>query len=437
MSTFFKWRTSTLALSLCTVFSLNIHASEAVVEPEQVYPFMSPELTPAQALTGKHTVGVRTMDITNPNQLNPLTGKTADRTLTLELWYPAQDAPTQALAHYDNVTRLHHPFSVQGTAYRDAPVLDSKEKMPLVVISHGYTGYRTLMFYLGEHLASHGYIVAAIDHTDSVNADVDMINAPFTGFPSTLFNRSRDQQFTLNQLTSGKHFLSAHIDQERAGLIGYSMGGYGAVNTVGGCYDFKAPSISALTGVTDAQQIEVIARAFNSCAGGQYENPKVDPRWRAAIAIAPWGNQHSLFNRDAMSKITTPLLYMAGEFDDVSHYPSIQQLFADTQGEHTYMLTYRNARHTIASHPIPSVAREQEKDFGHYMEFTWNTQWLNAINKHFALSMMDCHIKGENKACEFLDLEGDSHQWGDLGEKIEPWVGFPSRYSNGMSWDHK
>ncbi len=437
MNTLSKWRSSKLILSVCGVFLMCTQALQAAPEPEQLYPPLSVDITPSQAFTGKLPVGVRTINITNPKQMNPLTGKHADRTLTLEVWYPAQNLEQSTLAHYDNVTRLDHKFSIQGAAYRDAAVLESKEKMPLVVISHGYTGYRTLMFYLGEHLASHGYIVAAIDHTDSTNADVDLIKAPFAGFPSTLYNRSRDQQFTLNQLSTGENFISKHIDPERAGLIGYSMGGYGAVNTLGGCYDFKEATISTFTGIKDPKQIAAIAATFNSCAGGQYEDPKVDPRWRAAIAFAPWGNQHGIFKPEALAKVDTPLLYIAGEFDDVSHTPSMQKLFEDTGGEHTYMLTYRNARHNVAGHPQPNIARAKEMDFGHYFEPTWNTQWINTINKHFTLAMMDCHVKAQNEACAFLDLEGSSSQWSDDGKKIEPWKGFPDRYSNGMIWQHK
>ena len=80
-----------------------------------------------------------------------------DRKLTLEVWYPAV-AGAGKLATYDDVTRLHKPFSIQGAALRDATAL-KEGQFPLVVLSHGYTGYRTIMFYLGEHLASHGGVL--------------------------------------------------------------------------------------------------------------------------------------------------------------------------------------------------------------------------------------------------------------------------------------
>ena len=101
------------------------------------------------------------------------------------------------MATYKNVTRLQKPFELQGDAYRDAPALESGS-FPLILLSHGFTGYRTQMFYLGEHLASHGYVVVGIDHKDSTNAEIKTPEDRPAGMISTLYNRARDQQFLLD-----------------------------------------------------------------------------------------------------------------------------------------------------------------------------------------------------------------------------------------------
>jgi len=421
--------TSTLAISL---------AAYAQIEgaPEQLYQNMGAELTPTLAKPGQYKVGVKTLSIVNPQQLNVNTQKVSDRSLVLEIWYPTSQNQNGPMAHYDNETRLGQAFSLQGSAYRDAPVFKGAKPIPLIVLSHGYTGYRSLMFYLGEHLASHGYIVAAIDHTDSTNKDVDMVKAGFAGFPSTLYNRSRDQQFTLNYLLDETNFLSAVIDPEKAGLVGYSMGGYGAVNTIGGCYQFTDAAITTFMGIKDQAQAKAITKLFNSCAGGQYDKAQVDPRWAAAIAFAPWGNQHNLFDPQALKSIETPVLYVSGEFDDVSDYASIKRLFKATGGEHTYLLTYNNARHNIAAHPAPKVARDNEMNIGHYFEGSWNSQQLNSNNKHFALAMMNCHVKQDESACPYLELSADSNERVIDGVKTPNWLGFPKRYSTGMEWQY-
>ncbi|MDC1144075.1 acetylhydrolase [Porticoccaceae bacterium] len=406
-------------------------------EPEQLYNKTHSNMLPVLAIEGPMPVGVRTIEIVNPDQLNIATRQIADRSLLLEIWYPARNIASMSLTQYDNETRLGQPFSLQANAYRDAEIMASKEKWPLVVISHGHTGYRTLMFYLAEHLASHGYIVAAIDHTDSTNADVDVANNPRGGAPSTLYNRSRDQQFTLDYLTSAKSFVKKHIDTERAGLIGYSMGAYGAVNTIGGCYSFTEAGIARDRGISDPTQLATLKTLLNSCAGGQYSDIVVDAKWRAVMAFAPWGNQFGLFDKDALAKITVPLMYIAGEFDDVSIYPAIEDMFQHTGGDHTYLLTYLSARHNVAPHPAPKIAYQHQEDLGHYYESAWDTQKLNHNNKHFALAMMNCHIKQLEQACGYLKLHGDSNQIPVDGVPTKPWPGFADRYSAGMRWAHK
>ena len=105
---------------------------------------------------------------------------------------------------------------------------------PLVIISHGYPGNRFLMSHIGENLASKGFVVVSIDHKDSTYDDQK-------AFGSTLYNRPFDQLFVLNEierlnrLGSGS-FLTAHRRRHRTGIIGYSMGGYGVVNVIGGGY---------------------------------------------------------------------------------------------------------------------------------------------------------------------------------------------------------
>ncbi len=61
---------------------------------------------------------------------------------------------------------------------------------PLVIVSHGYPGSRVLLSYLTENLASKGYVVAAIDHTESTHGDTK-------GFQSTLLNRAKDISHSL------------------------------------------------------------------------------------------------------------------------------------------------------------------------------------------------------------------------------------------------
>ena len=420
----------TLSLLCAVVFLITAPAYSA----QSLYKNFPSDITPELSEKGEFNVGVRTLTVTYPQPVMTLQGQQTDRALKLEVWYPANESG--ATTTYENHTRSGKAFSVQADAIRDAKVANTQSPYPVVVLSHGYTGYRTIMYYLGEHLASHGYIVAGIDHTDSTNEDIDFANAPYAGFPSTLLNRSRDQVFTLNAII--EHPIFKHlVDTKNAGLIGYSMGGFGAVNTIGGCYEFSDEATSRFTGTTDPAVISAVQSALNTCAGGHADATSVDVRWKAAMALAPWGGQNRVFNQQALNNIKVPVLYVAGDHDDISGYDGIRWLFDNTNNQDTKLLTIKNARHNIAPHPAPKEAFSNEFDIGHYLEPAWRSESLNLINKHFALALMECHVKGNKDYCDYLNVEGDSGQKPVDGKVPEPWKGFDNRYALGLQMESK
>ena len=421
---------SSLLLTLCVALSSTTKAEE--VSPQTLYLPLSHEVLPELSAAGSFSAGVKTIDVNIGKQPLDLAGNSAQRQLTLEVWYPA--VATKKHAVYENQTRSGKPFAIQGDAYRNADIASSDTPYPVVILSHGYTGYRTIMYYLGEHLASHGYIVAGIDHTGSTNADIDMKNAPYAGFPGTLLNRSRDQQHALSAVQNHPDFRDV-VTKDVAGLIGYSMGGFGAVNTVGGCFDFNEAAVKQLTGMDSPEAVEAIRAQLNTCAAGMQASDDTDPRWKTMIAMAPWGGQLPVFDKAAMNSIQVPTLYIGGEYDDISGYQGIRWLYENTTGTPAYLLTINNARHNIAPHPAPMEAMGSELDLGHYFEPAWRTQSLNEINKHFALAMMNCYVKARRDDCEYLSVRGDSAQSPVDGEVPAPWKGFDNRYALGLTME--
>ena len=219
---------------------------------------------PELAARGKYAVGVRTMKLIHPAQVDVLHQKDGksplyDRPLTLEIWYPARvPANKPTLATYQDVMGRANdpkhpviPFTFMGRASRDAEPDTGGGAYPLVIVSHGYPGSRLLLTYLTENLASKGYVVVAIDHTESTHGDL-------AGFPSTLLNRATDDLFILNEMArlsakSSNSFLAGLLDANNTGLIGYSMGGYGVLNVTGAGYSPQAlKAFGQLTGGSTA-----------------------------------------------------------------------------------------------------------------------------------------------------------------------------------------
>ena len=391
----------------------------------------APELAPR----GEFKVGVRTLDFVNKGQIDVLKSKggidpTYDRPIKVEVWYPANlPEGTKEYVFYDEVMGTSNdpkrpliPFTFAGRASRDATPMVSNGAFPLIIVSHGYVGSRFLMTYLTENLASKGYIVVAIDHTESTFRDAN-------GFQSTLLNRSKDVLFVLNQMAelgkiNSKNFLSGLIDANNTALIGYSMGGYGVLNVAGAGYSEGAVKLfGSISGGSKA--IEV--RTANSDA---YKS-SIDTRIKAVVAFAPWGMERGVWDAEGLKGLKTPTFFVAGNQDDISGYEKgIKAIYNGTINANRYMLTYMNARHNVAPNPSPSESLKAGlhiDEYYRYAEPSWDSKRINNINQHFLTAFLGIHLKKRDFS-KFLDLKENSND--------KTWMGFKNRSSTGLELLH-
>lgn len=338
---------------------------------------------PALAGFGPHPVGVETLHLVNPDQVDlvafPAGDRRKDRALTVELWYPAVAGSGEPVP-YDTLLRDgHRRIALHGSALRGAVQADGR--FALVILSHGYPGNRLLMGHFGETLASHGYVVASIDHTDSTYADK-------AAFASTLINRPLDTHFA-------RAALGARADISRSAIIGYSMGGYGAL-------------VSAGAGVSDAAL--GLEGAPPRERAKHLLHPVVDPSLKAIIPIGPWGRQRGVWDAAGMAGLKVPMLLMAGSADEVSGYDSgMRRIFTEAVNAPRHLLTFHNAAHNAAA-PIPAPAEAWEPSpyldfmpFDHYADAVWDTLRMNGIAQHFARAFLDLHLKGDVESAAYLD----------------------------------
>lgn len=325
---------------------------------------------------GLLSVGVKTLTLVNPAQMDLSVAEMPryDRALTIEVWYPAHAAPATPYETLlrDGVT----PVQLHGRAARDAVALTGD--YPLVILSHGYPGDRLLMVHLGETLASRGYIVASISHRDSGYADKG-------AFISTLVNRPLDTRFVADQLGAAAY-----------AIIGYSMGGYGAL-------------VAAGAGVRPD--------AFGDLPYGQSHLPTaplVDPRLKAIIPIGPWGGKHGVWDAQGLANGQVPAFIMAGSADDVSGYDDGMVFIHEHTGGH--LLTFEGAGHNAAApYPAPHQAftPSPHLDFlpaEHYVDPVWDTVQMNGIAQHFATAFLGLHLQGQIEMAGYLtpDFKGFS-----------------------------
>lgn len=303
------------------------------------------------------------------------------RELPCAFWYPAEDnARVPRTITYDTIIRDGvTPTRLIGAARAGAAPAPGV-RAPLVLISHGYPGNRFLMSHLGEALAARGFAAAAIDHPGSTYENK-------RAFSETLYYRPLDQRAAIDALAAS----DLALDATRVGLIGYSMGGYGALVYGGAGLAAKATETE-----WDGPSYD-LARHI-SCSDDH--NALRDPRLAAVVAIGPWGRQHDLWSDTGLGAMTTPLLIMAGSADDTSNYAAMRRIW-QSAGCRAQLLTFQDAGHNAAA-PVPApqeaLTPSPHLEFlpaEHYADPVWPTITMNTIAQNAAAAFLGRHLMAD------------------------------------------
>lgn len=161
---------------------------------------------------GPHPVGVATLELD------------ADR--AVEVWYPAVDGTSGTVA-YD--VRDFVPASIRGILTGDVPATyevagargadPAEGTFPVVLFSHGFSGFRTQSSFLTAHLASWGVVVIAPDHPSR-----DLRNVLGGTAGGDVQESSADLLAAL-ELVAADDGLGPSLDLERIAALGHSAGG--------------------------------------------------------------------------------------------------------------------------------------------------------------------------------------------------------------------
>jgi dienelactone hydrolase len=105
---------------------------------------------------------------------------------------------------------------------------------PLIVFSHYSGGNRRTATYLCRHLASHGYVVAAMDHSEVVAPELarradETAEERTARINDIITSRVPDVRFLLDHLLGGG--ADIEIETSRIGLVGHSFGGWTVLAT--------------------------------------------------------------------------------------------------------------------------------------------------------------------------------------------------------------
>ena len=177
-----------------------------------------------------------------------------DSEVEFDLWHPAVEEMAPALSRRLGLPGffLNHLRYVPSHSKAGLPIRAGR--FPIVVYSHGWTGFRTIALNQIEALVSNGYMVIAIDHTygSLLTVDSEGASVPYDPLalpdPATVTAQqyaasasalvevfSDDQIAVLDALEMGADGPFAavfeHTDTTRIGIYGHSVGGGAAVRT--------------------------------------------------------------------------------------------------------------------------------------------------------------------------------------------------------------
>jgi dienelactone hydrolase len=206
--------------------------------------------------TGPDPVGTTSLYLNDTSRPDPWAAGVNTRELMVSLWYPAtpSDGPR---ARYMTPAESELQLTSRGitgvapdvlsttrtNAVRDASPAGAQRALPLAVLSPGFTNSRSALTALAEDLASHGYVVAGIDHTyesfgtalpdgrvaTALAREARRRDESF--WEKAAAGRAADVSFVLNELT-GAHPPcpgAGLIDPSRMAMAGHSMGGAAAI----------------------------------------------------------------------------------------------------------------------------------------------------------------------------------------------------------------
>lgn len=234
-----------------------------------VLPFVLP-IPELPVPSGPERIGTISVEITDYERVEIYgNGPFEPRRLPVQVWYPARAVaddvePESWSENWDVVApalsrRLGFPgWFLNHTRYSDSHAYSSlplaEGTFPVVIFSHGWTGFRSVAINQAEHLASNGYIVIAPDHTYGAVAtrleDGEVIEYDPNALPEPelvteaeydesatvlVATFSADIVTILNELDAGENgalgAIAGAVDLNRIGIYGHSTGGGAAVKT--------------------------------------------------------------------------------------------------------------------------------------------------------------------------------------------------------------
>jgi predicted dienelactone hydrolase len=207
----------------------------------------------------------------------------SDPNLAGVIWYPCVGEPKNVA-----LGKLAPADDLALTGVKDCPVASAK--LPLVIFSHGRSGWFGGHSDTAEALADAGFVVAAISHPGDNGKDTSQSES-LSGWAS----RPADIVHLIDFVLKDWKDRDA-IDPSRIGLFGFSKGAYTGLVLAGATLDFQRTASYCTDNSRFCEQVR---------SGDVPQNLPNDIRIRAAVLADPAPT--TAFTKNTLSSIYIPL----------------------------------------------------------------------------------------------------------------------------------
>lgn len=343
--------------SAACILTVVAGAGAAMAFPVPVFP----------APTGEYPVGTIVVEWTDPDRPETWTDDPEDvRALQAQIWYPAEasrdemeralymgrseaeaNAVAEAAADYFGIPRflLDGAVAARTNAVPGAPVASGAERFPVVLFTPGMTGWRTTNTAWAEEVASHGYVVAALDH-------------PYDS-AAVVFADGRTVHTAEHPLESDAE--ARQLAERKAAVKAADLSS--ALTRLGRLDRGEVGSV--LTGRLDTGRAAAVG--MSAGVGGAFQAARTDERFSAVVALDgyPYDADPGPYGQPVLA-----LTQQIGLAENPDYLPALQQTLE--HGTATgYLLTVPGTAHLTYSDaplwmpPVPSLVGSLGRTEGH------------------------------------------------------------------------
>jgi predicted dienelactone hydrolase len=246
-----------------------------------------PVLLPVPSIpapSGPFRVGTRSYELTDESRRELYSGKEGARRFQIRVWYPAEVTPSDkrapwmpradifapAIASYIHMPSffLDHLALVKMPAFEETMIAPTEEGYPVILFSHGWNGFNAQNTGQAIELASHGYVVVAVQHP--YGAVITVFDDGTTAYnnPAALPSGAPDDEYEA---------AAQKLANQWAGDLGFALDTLGVLNT-----DIGSP----FGGKLDLSRVGVYGHSTGGGAAIQFCG--IDSRCTALLGMDPF-----------------------------------------------------------------------------------------------------------------------------------------------------